>query len=250
MSTLFGPTFLYTYLIPLFAVFNTRIYQRLLISCITSDFTCLILKWILNEARPFWWVQETTSYTSLTRPILYQTDRTCETSGGSPSGHMMISSCFLFIIYEELNSVIDSKVSSTHNIMLRILNRFCVIVLLTLIATSRMYFSAHFLHQCILGCVLGIIMTKLMSVERFEGIISKYKKWDWTKLGLCMTTMVLTIYWAHKLLSGNPMKTVHLAFQYCLNPLFPSPDTTVVFSSIRCIAMTFGIMLNAPIEKR
>lgn len=250
LSTVFGPAFLYLYVIPIFSAVNTRLYQRLLISCMTSDFINLVLKWILNEDRPFWWVHETKLYTSLTRPILYQTERTCETSGGSPSGHMMLASCFLFIIYEELNSVIDRHTLHTQNIMLRILNRISVIALLTFVAASRMFFSAHFLHQCILGCVLGILVAKLMSTERFSEIISQYRKKDWFILGMCMATSVTIIYWAHKLLSGNPMRTVHLAFQHCLNPLFPSPETTVVFSAIRCIGMTFGILLNSPIHKR
>lgn len=250
LSTFFGPTFLYLYAIPILSAVNTKLYQRLLISCMTSDFINLILKWILNEDRPYWWVQETNAYTSLTRPVLYQTNRTCETSGGSPSGHMTLAACFLYIIYEEINSTIEKNVSETNKLKLRILNRFIVITILTLVAISRMYLSAHFLHQCILGCVLGIIVAKLMSTERFEEIIAKYRKRDWLTIGMCMTVSVATIYWAHKLLSGNPMKTVHLAFKHCLNPLFPSPETTVVFSAIRCIGMTCGFLLNAPLEKR
>ncbi|KAL7023609.1 hypothetical protein ACKWTF_012705 [Chironomus riparius] len=250
LSTFFGPTFLYLYAIPILSALNTKLYKKLMISLLASDFLNALLKWILNEDRPYWFIQEAKGYTDLTRPILYQTDRTCETSGGSPSGHMMLSSCFMFVLHDEINELIDNNVSQSYRIQLRILNRFIVIATLTLVAISRMFFSAHFLHQCILGCVIGIIVSKLASAEIYTDNILKFRKRDWLKIAIAMTISVVTIYWGHKVISGNPMKTVHLAFKHCSNPLFPSPETTVVFSALRCIALTCGLMLNAPLDTR
>ncbi|XP_070502922.1 uncharacterized protein [Chironomus tepperi] len=250
LSTFFGPTFLYLYAIPILSAINIKLYKKLMIALLASDFINALLKWILNEDRPYWFVHEASGYTDLTRPILYQTERTCETSGGSPSGHMMLSSCFMFVLYDEINAQIDSNVSQAYRIQLRILNRFIVIGTLTLVAISRMYFSAHFLHQCILGCVIGILVSKLASSDVYTDNILKYRKRDWLMITVAMTIAVVTIYWGHKVISGNPMKTVHLAFKHCSNPLFPSPETTVVFSALRCIAITCGLMLSAPLEKR
>lgn len=207
------------------------------------------MKWILDEDRPYWWVHETKAYTSLTRPTLYQTERTCETSAGSPSGHLMLAACFLHVMYDEINSQIDRS-QSQHKIKLKLLNRLALIVTLTLTAVSRMYFAAHFLHQCILGCAIGIFVSIVMTRGDLFEKITKFEKRSWMSVVISMILSVLMIYWAHKLFSGNPMKSVQLAFKHCNDPLWPKPETTVVFSAIRCIAVTCGILLNAPIIKK
>ncbi|KAG5670407.1 hypothetical protein PVAND_000675 [Polypedilum vanderplanki] len=249
-STFFGSGYLHLYIIPLFAMYNTKVYHRLLISCIATDFINLIIKWILDEDRPYWWVNETKAYTSLTRPILYQTERTCETSGGSPSGHSMIAACFLYIIYDEINRQIDNRPSMSHKVILKILNKIGLTFILTITAISRMYFAAHFLHQCILGFMLGLLVANLMANHGLAEKFSSFEKRTWMTIIAWMIILVVSIYWAHKLISGNPMKTVELAFKHCKDPLYPKPETTVVFSALRCIAMSCGILLNAPIYKR
>lgn len=248
-STFFGSTFLYLYIIPIIALYSTKLYHKTLISCIAADFINLIMKWILDEDRPYWWIHETKAYTSLTRPTLYQTERTCETSAGSPSGHLMLAACFLHVIYDEINSRIHNSPSISHKVKLKILNKFGLVVILAVTAVSRMYFAAHFLHQCILGGVIGIIVSIIMT----RGLSEKFAKLEkriWLTIVVWMVISVLAIYWAHKLLSGNPMKAVQLAFKHCNDPLYPKPETTVVFSAIRCVALCFGILLNAPIIKR
>lgn len=247
-STFFGPTFLYLYVIPLLAAFHTKLYHRVLLSCVISDYVNLILKWIISEDRPYWWVHETSAYTSITRPTLYQTERTCETSPGSPSGHMMVAGAFIHLIYDEINRQIERK--AENNIKLRILNRFAFITILTITAVSRMYFAAHFLHQCLFGCILGIIISILINrSDNFEEI-SNVNKSKWFKITILMSVTTTVIFWLHKLISGNPMNSVHLAFKYCTDPLYPKPETTVVFSAIRAVALICGFSVNAPLKKR
>lgn len=208
----------------------------------------LILKWIISEDRPYWWVHETKAYTSLTRPTLYQTERTCETSPGSPSGHMMLAGCFMHLIYDEINRQIEKR--AENSIKLRILNRFTFIIILTVTAVSRMYFAAHFLHQCLFGCILGIIISILINQSDIFEEILNLKKLKWLKIVILMSVTPTVIFWLHKLISGNPMNSVHLAFKYCTDPLYPKPETTVVFSSIRAVALIFGFLINAPLKKR
>lgn len=40
------------------------------------------------------------------------------------------------------------------------------------------------------------------------------------------------------------------AFKYCSDPLYPKPETTVVFGAIRNIAQICGFMLAAPLGRR
>jgi glucose-6-phosphatase len=243
-STFFGSSFLYLYIIPLITIYSTKLYHRTLIACVASDFINLIMKWILDEDRPYWWIHESKAYTSLTRPTLYQTERTCETSAGSPSGHLMLAACFLHVIYDEINSRIRG------NAKLKILNKVALLSLLFVTAVSRMYFAAHFLHQCILGGVIGILVSTLMTRRGFSERFARFEKRTWVTIIVWMVISVISIYWAHKFISGNPMKSVQLAFQHCKDPLYPKPETTVVFSAIRCVAMSCGLLLNAPIKRR
>jgi glucose-6-phosphatase len=251
LSTIFNPTMLYLYFIPLSAALHTKLYHKLIISCIASDFSNLILKWILSEDRPYYFVHESSAY-KLTRPTLYQTERTCETSPGSPSGHLMIASCFLYIIYDEINNQIEKRVAMREKKMklMKILNRLALIAILTLTAVSRMYFATHFLHQTLLGAVLGTLIAMIIASKNGNEFVVTMSKKSWFLTGLGMVLLTTTIYWMHKLISGNPMYSVQMAFKYCKDPLYPKPETTVIFSAIRSVGLIFGIVLNAPILKR
>lgn len=112
-----------------------------------------------------------------------------------------------------------------------------------------MYFAAHFLHQCIFGSVLGIIVSTLMRRGQNYEEIARFEKLKWFKIIIAMSSSTTLIFWLHKLISGDPMASVHLAFKYCTNPLFPKPETTVVFSAIRSIALICGFLPNAPLKK-
>jgi glucose-6-phosphatase len=235
-STLFGATSVYFILIPILAAFNTKLYHRMIISCAACDFINLSMKWIINEDRPYWWVNETKVYTLSNRPHLYQTERTCETSPGSPSGHLMLASCFCYLIYQEVNKVVGLK--------MKILSRFVLIAMLTFTAISRMYFAAHFLHQCLFGSVLGILIIKW----DLAGALANFRKSKWFVTIFGMASFVTSTYWIFKLLSINPMKSVDLAFLHCSNPKFPRPETTIVFTAVRSISIAFGILINTVVH--
>jgi membrane-associated phospholipid phosphatase len=53
---------------------------------------------ITAEDRPYWWIRETPAYSNLTRPTFRQTEQTCETAPGFPSGHVMFASTILVIV--------------------------------------------------------------------------------------------------------------------------------------------------------
>jgi hypothetical protein len=53
ISTIFGTSFLYIFIIPLFAALNTRLYHKTLIACIVTDFSNLLLKWFVNKFSDF-----------------------------------------------------------------------------------------------------------------------------------------------------------------------------------------------------
>lgn len=160
----------------------------------------------------------------------------------------MMAGCFMHLVYDEINNQIKRRANK--DLKLLVLNRMVFTSVLSLTAISRMYFAAHFLHQCILGCGLGIFVSVVITSGKFDEKLSKFEKLTWFKVALVMTLTTTTIYWLHKLISGNPMESVQLAFKYCTDPLYPKPETTVVFSAIRSVAFITGISLNAPLKKR
>lgn len=172
--------------------------------------------------RPFWWVHETKVYSALNRPTLYQTERTCETSPGSPSGHMMIGAGFLFISLITVEKLIVRNFRSNGiRRILRYLARIAFAAFLIVLALSRMYFSTHFLHQCILGAVFGICITEAVVFTKLTDKIQLMQKSSWFKCALLMSAGVGASYWIVKAIYGNPMESVHLvktneSFEFCM----------------------------------
>lgn len=164
---------------------------------------------ILSGDRPYWWIHETNLYNALTRPTLYQTERTCETSPGSPSGHMMVAASFLFVMLIAVEKFIVLKTFNQRRI-LRYIARAVFALILILTAISRMYFAAHFFHQCIFGALLGMTITETFSFTRLTDNVQQAQKQRWFLIAVCMTGTVVSIYWLHKYYNGNPMASVQL----------------------------------------
>lgn len=223
---------MYVFVIPCLAAYNTRLYHKTLVSCIISDFLNLVLKWwekivgkrlwkfidfsifrILSEDRPYWWVHETKSYTSLTRPVLYQNERTCETSPGSPSGHLMIAASFLFVMLISVEKLIVLKFMRYRR-ELRYLARLIFALILIVTMISRMYFATHFLHQCIFGATMGVCVSETVMFTKFVNKAESMSKRQYFKVGCSMAAIIAVIFWVQKLLSGNPMASVQLVWNF------------------------------------
>lgn len=164
---------------------------------------------ILSEDRPYWWVHETKAYTSLTRPVLYQNERTCETSPGSPSGHMMMAASFMYVMLISVEKLIVLKLIRFHR-ELRYLARAVFAVTLIVAGISRMYFATHFLHQCVFGATMGVCVSETVMFTKFVNKAESMVKRQWFKVGCSMAAIVAVIFWFQKLFSGNPMATVQL----------------------------------------
>lgn len=177
----------------------------------------------------------------------------------------MIAASFLYVMLIATEKLIVLKCMEYRRV-LRYLARTVFVMILVATAISRMYFATHFLHQCIFGAVLGISISETLMFLKFIDRVQKMEKRQWFTVVCSMAAVVASIFWLHKLLTGNPMASVHLvgslsnfshavefqkfrfqAFKYCSDPLYPKPETTVMFSSIRSIAKIVGLMLAAPL---
>lgn len=133
-----------------------------------------------------------------------------------------------------------------------------------------MYFATHFLHQCLLGVMTGISISKYLVYDNFSCELARKGKLLWIIVWFSMIILVLMLYWIPKLMNVDPMLSVKLvrqhlkhlndlifinykylqAFEYCLDPFHPRPETTVMFGCIRCIALVCSFWFYAPLNKK
>ncbi|XP_058815377.1 glucose-6-phosphatase 3 isoform X1 [Topomyia yanbarensis] len=240
----FDPKFLFLTVIPLVAGLSTRLYSRLLLSVLLAEYFNTLLKWILAEDRPFWWVHETNEFTSLNRPKLYQNEYTCEPSPGNPSGHLMTSTTYLYVMFSVLE---EAVLQYGRSVVIAL--RVCYYLMLLFISVSRMYFGCHFLHQCIFGILLGVVLTKLTMSLSFEKHLTKLSRKR--RIAYCCLTclVLLGIYWGQKLIGVDPQWSVKMAFKWCDDPFYLNPSTTLVFSAIRLTGSLVAFAIVGPVLK-
>ena len=98
-------------------------------------------------------------------PDLHQTEITCETGPGSPSGHLMENYAMFYVLADFLTT--QGRVFATPPIAKRLVWT-AFVTLLILLFLSRTYCSAHFPDQCILGMIFGKIGHAL--VKLYQGL--------------------------------------------------------------------------------
>ncbi|CAG2116844.1 unnamed protein product [Medioppia subpectinata] len=158
---------------------------KMLWTAVLSEWLNLILKWTFNDERPYWWApmaaqhlaatnhshyfqDVTTDYEyarQLNRLRLKQFPITCETGPGFPSGHVMCSAAVWFSLIIQL---IKHKVIASRR--QRLFTRIAFISTLMLVSLGRIYISAHFPDQCLIGLFAGIVLAvmveKLVDIQR------------------------------------------------------------------------------------
>lgn len=129
---------------------------------------------------------------------------------------MMIAASFLFVMLIAVEKLIVQKTiqSPKHRRPLRYLARTIFALILIMTAISRMYFATHFLHQCIFGALMGISISETLSFTKFTDKVKLMEKGRWFSIGCFMAATVTSLFWLHKLLTGNPMESVHMV---CFN---------------------------------
>uniref|UniRef100_A0A182RJ95 glucose-6-phosphatase n=1 Tax=Anopheles funestus TaxID=62324 RepID=A0A182RJ95_ANOFN len=244
VTKVFDPKVLFLTVIPIVAGLSTTLYSKLLLSVLLTEYANTIVKWILAEDRPFWWLNETKEFSSLNRPKIYQNELTCEPSPGNPSGHLMTSTTYLFVIFSVLEEYFGN-----YGRFSRISLRIAYYSTLFFISISRMYFGCHFLHQCIFGIILGIVMSKVCLSHRLEKYIAKQACKRRIAFVIFLCLIVLSLYWTQKLLGIDPQWAVKMAFKWCEDPFYLKPTTTLVFSALRLTGSLFALAVVGPILK-
>lgn len=214
-----------------------------------AEWSNAIIKWIIREDRPFWWVRETKIYGDM-YPHLRQTQLTCETGPGNPSGHVMGVAAALYVI---INAFVNKYSKRNNNELSKSLMKSTFwslyVILVALVSVSRMYLATHFPHQCLFGAILGFLIGKYFG--NTSSYLTKYwhhcNKLKMLIIVLTATIITISIYWLQKAFGIDPQWSVKMAFKWCEHPENVHVNTTPLFTLVRDIGIGFGIISVSPI---
>ena len=166
---------------------------------------------LLHGHRPYWWVA--LNGVDKKAASLHQTPLTCETGPGNPSGHVMINVVTCLAILHLISDQLETYSLRMGLVIRRMLKNF-LLVWIAIMATSRVYISAHFPHQCALAIGLGYI-----SFYYTKSHLNEYsKKSLLRKLGMAFWLLGSAIFIhenLQKLLGFSPHWSIDMAKKYC-----------------------------------
>jgi len=189
------------------------------------------------------------------------------TRPGNPSGHVMVSlavllSCAFYItVYMGWRQCLQNRKSEKEYILhinsnkrwreyanmkseLRQLMNLVVGAFSFLIATSRLLISSHFLHQVVLGIVVGLLVhtfTVHSSVFRLYMKLEHENTRSFLVTGLVLLFGAISSYYAMMLLGIDPMFSIPKALRHCSDPAWISLDTTPFYSLMRSSGSILGL---------
>lgn len=252
VSHVADPAYAFSIIFPIISTGSTLLAADILMVSVVAEWLNAVLKWILREDRPFWWVRETNIYGEV-YPHLRQTHLTCETGPGSPSGHVMGAAAMLYVLINAfINKYSKRNVSDACKTFMRYTFWGIYIFSIVLVCVSRMYIATHFPHQCILGAVIGFIIGYLFGNS--NTVVSKY--WhNCNKLHILMWVLITTgisisTYWLQKAFGIDPQWSIKMAFKWCEHPENVHVNTTPLFSLVRDFGLGLGLVSVSPIIER
>ena len=178
-------------------------------------------KWLLQGDRPYWWVPERGLNISLVQSPL-----SCETGPGVPSGHSQAAAVIVFCLVDcglGVSAICRARWS-------RPLLWLLFLAAQLLMWTSRIFISAHFPHQCLLGFIVSLLV-----VRKF------YSRGSWIQrrtvplvlFSLFLLGSSLSLYLLLLRLGLSPDWTISLAKKHCRNPDWIYIDTTPFYAMMR-----------------
>ncbi|KAK2720707.1 hypothetical protein QYM36_004558 [Artemia franciscana] len=244
VSKFADPKYVFTVHFPILFSLHWVIGVQLLGTVIVAEWSNQILKWLMKGERPYWWVHETKSYNATLPPEIIQFSSTCETGPGTPSGHSMVMSAVWYVI---VNSVIQKVVRQSNRLTSFqkdfVSNSLWTIygMFMMLVALSRMYIAAHFLHQCVLGVALGIIVARTVCGSSKWINMSRS---SWYGASAIVLFSALSTYVCLLAVGGDPAWSIRRAVRWCAKREYIHVDTTPFYSLARYSGATLGLGLG------
>ncbi|XP_076366778.1 glucose-6-phosphatase 3-like isoform X2 [Tachypleus tridentatus] len=225
---MWDPRHAYVIYFPLVFYFSHSIGIKVLWAATLSEWLNLALKWLLQEDRPYWWVSEDSDGRELNL-TLRQFPITCETGPGSPSGHVMVTTCVLFQIIKAL--------TEKQGILVKVGGWSIYAVVILLVGIARVFIAAHFPHQCLLGFIVGIgLGAAINSLE-----VTRLTFWHHCLVSCLLFAITMGHYKAMQIIGYNPNHALSLALKWCEKQEYVHVDTTPLYCSMRYVGSLVGL---------
>ena len=104
------------------------------------------------------------------------------------------------------------------------------------VSVSRLYLSAHFPHQCLLGAFLGL----LVAIAATSTDLSRFALQTYVTGTVLMLTVVASTYGLIMLMGIDPGWTIAKALKWCIKKEYVHMDTTPFYSIMRYTGFFLG----------
>ncbi|XP_045583136.1 glucose-6-phosphatase 3 [Procambarus clarkii] len=240
----------FTFFFPLLAGLANELGARALWASILVEWSNLLLKWMIKGDRPYWWVGETDLYSNETRPELRQFANTCESGPGTPSGHIMMNVALFYVATKGISKhfIWNTKAFSTcQKSILSAVLYTAYLLWIGLIFVSRLYIQAHFIHQNILGIIVGLMVGHVAWSSKWLVKLSKV----WAVVVACSLIGTTVSTYSLLLSQGmNPLWSVPLALKHCARAEYVKIDTQPFYLAMRFTGAALGLGLGLSSDQR
>lgn len=201
---------------------------------------------LFAEDRPFWWIQEN-QFPS--RFKLLQNDLTCEASPGSPSDHVTFIAAVLFVWSNWLLKRFSANQWTFGKAFFGcILWQFTFTIPMVVVIMSKLMAASNFLHQLILGFLLGIFIGKCVTTTEASSACYNFSKWTRNRLILGMLLFDFAGYWVQRLMDIDPQWSVKMAFKWCDHVEYLKPEQIPTYSLVQCFGIFVALTVSSPIS--
>ncbi|XP_072937654.1 glucose-6-phosphatase catalytic subunit 1 [Epargyreus clarus] len=253
LNQLYNPHMVLEYGFPVIAGIDSVFGAQMLLAVAFGGWINTMLKWILVEDRPYWWVRETSYYEDSVRPTIRQGPFTCETGPGSPSGHCAVAATLFMLCNMWCSHMInDLGVPRLREIYNWLPLKTMYFSVMTGVGLARMYAGAHFPHQCLLGGLVGSFISPTVCLFVTDPFL--FRSWQPAEvkravlkhiggavaagvaslaLGILYIMMGIDLHWATR-----------LAFRWCTSADYIKVKSTPVFAIVQTTASLLGWALT------
>lgn len=176
---------------------------------------------------------------------LIQNDLTCEASPGSPSDHVTFVTAIVFV----WSNWILKRFSLKNRWLIGcIVWQFTFTVPMVVVIMAKLMAASNFLHQLVMGFLLGIFIGKLVATTESSSLCYNYSKWTRNRLIMGMLLFDFAGYWIQRAMNIDPQWSVKLAFKWCDRVEYLKPEQIPTYSLVQCFGIFVALSVSAPIR--
>ncbi|XP_073964539.1 LOW QUALITY PROTEIN: glucose-6-phosphatase catalytic subunit 1-like [Choristoneura fumiferana] len=237
VNNISNPYLLLEVFFPLVSILDSVFAAQLLLCLGFGGWLNTVMKWWILEDRPYWWVRESTFYSSH-RPKLRQTQQTCEPGPGSPSGHSAAAAAsIILLLMWAAHAMQDRK--CTVRWWKYVLYPLCAGMMVS-VFVARLFVAAHFPHQCMFGALVGAFLSPALCIYVSDPFI-----WRYGAHATRTVTQANGGTWrGPSNCAADPQWTVKLALRWCDRPENIHVTATPLFALAQSTATLLGWALS------